>query len=121
MKTFSLELSLSTITELINNSENPTVALQLIEGTYTEPVIPSSVYDSKRESTLSFISFNKWNNKVEFSFLRHKYYTEEGNDYAWTKSEKYCIKKSSEISNNSMPLTEWICFFNEMKDSIDAL
>ena len=103
----TLELSLSTILEIISKTSNSEVATQLFEGTYKEPQISQSAWDAKANHLLSFESFDKWTNKVTYSFPTYRWYNENGTDWKNSKSEGYENKQSSGSTTNVMSLRDW--------------
>jgi hypothetical protein len=74
MKTV-LEVALSTkfnaeqvpaIIEILGNTPNPDIAAEIILGIYIEPVISEdSVLDNK---LCTFVSYNKWDNNVAYTY-----------------------------------------------------
>jgi len=101
------KLSLTVLHEIINNSENPKVALQLIEGTYKEPEMPTRGLRIKDKEILSFVSYDKWTNKVTFTHNRYRWYNEERKDWNSSQSETYCHKEHVGTGSDTLLLEEW--------------
>lgn len=116
----TLELSLSTILELIGNTSNPAVATQLIEGSYNEPVIPSSIFHPEKDEVCHFVSFDKWSNKVTFSYTRLKWYNEDRSDWTRSKSAKYFNREADGIDQTTTSLETWIGYFNAMESIVES-
>jgi len=63
--------------EIINNTDNPTVATEIICGLYEEPFVegvPSEKFDKNNESKfdVKLIKYNKWNYTVDYSYRTKK-------------------------------------------------
>jgi hypothetical protein len=64
--------------EIINATPNAVVATEIMLGVYSEPEIAHKRVDSKgSEGILTFKSYNKWENRVHYSYT----YVEKRSDY----------------------------------------
>jgi hypothetical protein len=71
LSTIKIETDLLSLTEILNQTGNPTVATQILDGTYQEPDIcrfdmaSSPDKEGKREHYI-FISYDKWKDEVSW-------------------------------------------------------
>jgi|GEM_PF-5112402 len=56
------------ILEVIEATPNPTIATEILLGIYEEPVIPHKNVIHKNEGELTFVSYNKWQDRVNYSY-----------------------------------------------------
>lgn len=64
--------------EIINATPNTVIATEIMLGVYSEPKIAHKRVDSKSsEGVLTFKSYNKWDNRVYYSYT----YVEKRSDY----------------------------------------
>lgn len=62
-------MNVPALLEIINATPNPSIATEILCGLYEEPVInPTKV--EKDGSVKTFKSYDKWNDKVTYSYLR---------------------------------------------------
>jgi hypothetical protein len=72
----TIETDIMSLNEILNQTGNPTVATQILNGTYQEPEIDTSDRastpvrkDQEREQYV-FISYNKWKDEVTYKNCR---------------------------------------------------
>ena len=58
------------LVDLIENSKNPKVALEITVGVYEAPIVPPKVIKDKIE--LSLLRFDKWEDKVHYFYTENK-------------------------------------------------
>jgi hypothetical protein len=54
--------------EVIGATPNPTIATEILLGIYEEPLIPHKKVIHKNDGELTFISYDKWLDKVDYSY-----------------------------------------------------
>lgn len=59
------------VLEIVYGTANPTLALQILLGIYEEPVLPSHA-DIDKKGTCVLTSYDKWNDRVHFTYERNK-------------------------------------------------
>ena len=86
------------IWEVINATSNPDVALETLLGLYEEPDFSNhlKVYEDHCENI--FISYDKWKDKVYYSYLEHK--TRSGYFDKSTKVEDITVDNFAELSKD---------------------
>ena len=70
--TVKIEVDLESLVEVINNSNNPSVAIKLLNGTYQEPLVyqgdtASPPDKDGKVKKYTFIGYDKWKNEVLFT------------------------------------------------------
>lgn len=88
---------------LANLTINPSVAVEMILGLYTEPQLPVSIPNTKWKANLKFMSYNALEETVQYSYneIEDKYshtLKETGevlmvNDKPYTESQYYAAKR----------------------------
>jgi hypothetical protein len=69
-------LNTESLMEIICATPNTEVATEILCGLYTEPKLPTKVQElSGDRKILTFVSYNKWDGKVSYSFIREKVIT----------------------------------------------
>lgn len=114
------------ISELIENSKNPEVALELVVGVYVSPIIPAKVIKDKTE--LFCLDFDKWEDKVHYYYTENKrvnkYFPKSVDKDTITKDNylELCCSWSDEcyshwitldeivVKNDYMDLARWMKF-----------
>ena len=61
-------LNVEGLMEIVNATPNPEIATEMLCGLYVEPTIIHKMVVS--EGILTFMSFDKWNNRVNYSYLQ---------------------------------------------------
>lgn len=61
----------NTILEIVNATENPKVAIELLLGIYEQPYIANYV-EHPDKGALSFIQYDKFKDKVYYTYLRKR-------------------------------------------------
>jgi len=56
------------ILEVINVSPNAQIATEILCGLYEEPIVKYSQVESKNEGILTFVKYDKWNDKVTYTY-----------------------------------------------------
>ena len=56
------------ILEVIGATPNPTIATEILLGIYEEPLIPHKKVIHKNDGELTFISYDKWLDRVDYSY-----------------------------------------------------
>lgn len=56
------------ILEVIEATPNPTIATEILLGIYEEPVIPHKRVIHKNDGELTFVSYDKWRDRVDYSY-----------------------------------------------------
>lgn len=67
----TIETDIMSLNEILNQTGNPTVATQILNGTYQEPEIDtrdraSSPYKDEERNQYVFISYDKWKDQVKY-------------------------------------------------------
>lgn len=63
-------IDIQSLMEIVGNTPNPELATEMLCGLYTEPKIEHKrVKSSGSEGVLTFISYDKWNDKVNYSYM----------------------------------------------------
>lgn len=67
-------VDLKSLMEIINATPNPELATEILCGLYEEPELPYKVIGSKsyKNATLTRVKYDKWSNKVKFSYTKEK-------------------------------------------------
>jgi hypothetical protein len=84
----TIETDLESLNEILNQTGNPTVATQILNGTYQEPEIykadraSSPDKDGERKQYI-FISYDKWKDQVKYKNGRG--WTDEMDRGVWEK------------------------------------
>ena len=63
------EMEVSNLLEIITATPNPDTAMEILLGMYEEPVIGTCGDKNLAEKDPKFLSFNKWTNKVDYSYI----------------------------------------------------
>ena len=63
-------INTESLLEIVNATPNPEIATEMLCGLYVEPTIVHKRVMSEREGILTFTSFDKWNNRVNYSYLQ---------------------------------------------------
>jgi hypothetical protein len=66
-------VDVNSLLEVVTATPNPTIATEILCGLYEEPILPKLVQETsgdKRE--LTFKSYNKWDDKVHYSYIKEK-------------------------------------------------
>lgn len=60
--------------EIISATPNPELATEILCGLYEEPNLPSQVIGSSsyKNAVLTLLDYDKWSNKVKFSYTKEK-------------------------------------------------
>ena len=63
-------INTESLLEIVGATPNPEIATEILCGLYVEPAIEHKMVVSEREGVLTFMSFDKWNNRVNYSYLQ---------------------------------------------------
>ena len=63
-------INTESLLEIVGATPNPEIATEILCGLYVEPTIVHKMVMSEREGILTFTSFDKWNNRVNYSYLQ---------------------------------------------------
>lgn len=63
-------INTESLLEIVGATPNPEIATEILCGLYVEPAIEHKMVVSEREGVLTFMSFDKWNNHVNYSYLQ---------------------------------------------------
>ena len=63
-------INTESLLEIVGATPNPEIATEILCGLYVEPTIVHKMVVSEREGVLTFMSFDKWNNRVNYSYLQ---------------------------------------------------
>lgn len=63
-------INTESLLEIVGATPNPEIATEILCGLYVEPTIIHKMVVSEREGVLTFMSFDKWNNRVNYSYLQ---------------------------------------------------
>jgi len=63
-------INTESLLEIVGATPNPEIATEILCGLYVEPTIVHKMVMSEREGVLTFMSFDKWNNHVNYSYLQ---------------------------------------------------
>lgn len=63
-------INTESLLEIVGATPNPEIATEILCGLYVEPTIVHKMVMSEREGVLTFMSFDKWNNRVNYSYLQ---------------------------------------------------
>ena len=63
-------INTESLLEIVGATPNPEIATEILCGLYVEPAIEHKMVVSEREGILTFTSFDKWNNRVNYSYLQ---------------------------------------------------
>ena len=63
-------INTESLLEIVGATPNPEIATEILCGLYVEPAIEHKMVMSEREGILTFTSFDKWNNRVNYSYLQ---------------------------------------------------
>lgn len=63
-------INTESLLEIVGATPNPEIATEMLCGLYVEPTIIHKMVVSEREGVLTFMSFDKWNNRVNYSYLQ---------------------------------------------------
>ena len=79
---------------IVNATENPQIALEILLGIYQQPSIFTVANDSSDEKNRTFLSFEPVNSKVSYSYNR--VFTKE----AWFKKDEENLSEENIVSKN---------------------
>jgi cobalamin-dependent methionine synthase I len=66
-------VNIANLLEIVSATPNPTIATEILCGLYEEVKFPSKVRETSSEKReLTFKSYDKWNDKVSYSYTREK-------------------------------------------------
>ena len=67
-------VDLKSLTEIISATPNPELATEILCGLYEEPKLPSQVIgtSSYKNAVLTLLDYDKWSDKVKFSYIKEK-------------------------------------------------
>jgi hypothetical protein len=98
----TIETDFVSLTEILNKTGNPKLAVQILEGTYQEPVIDTRDRASTplREDAPSkqcvFISYDKWRDEVKYREVGR--YEQEIKRKDWEKLELWEVDEPDELT-----------------------
>lgn len=61
-----IELTAKVLFDIINNTRNPKLAMELIDGTYQQLELPKTVRLGKAQTPVTLVSYDKWSNQVTY-------------------------------------------------------
>ena len=96
----TIETDLESLNEILNQTGNPTVATQILNGTYQEPEIymadrASSPDRDKERKQYIFVSYDKWKDHVKYKNGRG--WTNEMDRGAWERLELWEDVMNSQV------------------------
>lgn len=63
----------NSLLEIVSATPNPELATEILCGLYEEPKLPTKVQETSGDKKeLTFLSYDKWNDKVHYSYIREK-------------------------------------------------
>jgi hypothetical protein len=66
-------VEINSLLEIVSATPNPELATEILCGLYEEKVFPSKVRETSGDKKeLTFSSYDKWNDKVHYSYIREK-------------------------------------------------
>lgn len=102
-------LDVDSLLEVINNTTNPQIATEIVCGLYEAPVFfKNEKRVSKHNGTLTFLSYDKWSNRVEYKYTAEEskgVYVSKDTDPKLVTIENY---KDYEISKGNSQDGSWI-------------
>jgi len=63
-------VNVEALMEVVGSTPNPEVACEILCGLYVKPTLPKFVISRRAEGVLQFISFDKWNSLITYSYQR---------------------------------------------------
>jgi len=105
----TIETDLVSLNEVLNQTGNPEVAVQILNGTYQEPEISkadrasSPDRDGERKQ-YTFVSYNKWKDEVKYKNGRG--WTDEMDRNVWEKLDLWIWHISNEEKVDDVVDTE---------------
>jgi hypothetical protein len=104
MKT-TIEVNLNGLLQVVNQTGNPELALQVLYGTYTEPAISQEAVI--KDKLYKFVSYNHWDKIVNVKTAEFRYYNEARTDFKYKSDEEYNIAEFSRFIMNGYNIHEW--------------
>ena len=98
-------VNVEALMEVIVSTPNPEVACEILCGLYVEPLLPQFVISRRANGVLQFISFDKWNSSITYSYQRPE--TKSSYFPKGTKKEDINMSNFDELKVNSSSNAEY--------------
>ena len=82
-----IKISAKTLFSIVNNTRNPKVAMQLIDGTYKKPALPLTSFIGVEKTFAKFVSYDKWSDRVICQTVDNSPHTVSSKE--WIKGSEY--------------------------------
>lgn len=108
------QMEVNNLLEIISATPNPNTAMEILLGMYEEPEIGECKDESILKKDPKFLSFNKWTNKIEYSYveeIKKSAYFPKDIDTKTITLENYksleCEWESGKTISHSIPTGEF--------------